>query len=365
MPGGHALIGNFKVEGVTPSFDGEKQKVKIKVKLDDHGCFVVDSAVLMDKLPLPEGEAAAAAADTKAETKSEPMDTDAAEPAAPPAEDAAAAAATPSTADKEKAKDEQPKKKAKTHKNVDLSVVSTRPASLTSAALQKLVEEELEMQAQDKQEVEKSIARNALEEYIYDMRDKIGSLYEEFIKPEEKESFSSKLDTTLDWLTGEEDENKSVYVEKLNELKGTSKPVEARHTEAVQRPEAEQSLRAALAKARRFVDLATAGDEAYAHIDPKNVKKVADELQAREKWLDEKLQEQLKKAKYDPPVVLVSSIVQQREELEKIVQPIVNTPKPKVEPPKEEKKEEKKDDAAAPPPPPEPAAADPAPMEHE
>lgn len=41
------------------------------------------------------------------------------------------------------------------------------------------------MQSQDRMEIEKSIARNALEEYIYDMRDKIGSIYEEFIKPEE------------------------------------------------------------------------------------------------------------------------------------------------------------------------------------
>ncbi len=57
--------------------------------------------------------------------------------------------------------------------------------TLPTDVVQKLVEEELEMQSQDRMEVEKSIARNSLEEYIYDMRDKIGSLYEEFIKPEE------------------------------------------------------------------------------------------------------------------------------------------------------------------------------------
>jgi len=197
VPGQHALIGNYKVEGVTPSYDGEKQKVKIKVKLDDNGCFVVDSAVLMDKLPLAEGEVAA---DAKTDAKAEPMETDAATEAGAGSEEPAAADA------KDKAKDEQPKKKTKTHKSVDLTVVSTRPASLASGTLQKLVEEELEMQSQDRMEIEKSIARNALEEYIYDMRDKIGSIYEEFIKPEEKETFSSKLDTTLDWLSGDTEE---------------------------------------------------------------------------------------------------------------------------------------------------------------
>lgn len=49
----------------------------------------------------------------------------------------------------------------------------------------RFVEEELEMQSQDRLEVEKNIARNALEEYIFDMRDKLGSLYEEFIQPDE------------------------------------------------------------------------------------------------------------------------------------------------------------------------------------
>ena len=59
------------------------------------------------------------------------------------------------------------------------------PWNLPLSTVQKMTEEELEMQSQDRLEMEKSIARNALEEYIYDMRDKIHSLYEEFIQPEE------------------------------------------------------------------------------------------------------------------------------------------------------------------------------------
>ncbi len=77
---------------------------------------------------------------------------------------------------------------------------------------------------------------------------------------------------------------------------------------------------------------------------------VAEEVQLRENWLNEKIAEQQKKAKYDPPVVLSSAITLQREELERIANPIVNTPKPKVEPPKaaEAPKEEgKKEEAPA------------------
>lgn len=353
VPGAEALIGSFLVEGVTPSFDGESQKVKIKVKVDEHGCFAVDSATLMDKLPPAADEkpadaaaspATPAAADAAGDSK--PMDTGDAEEAEAPAAAAATASATSDS------KDEQPKKKAKTHKSVLLNVVPRVSSLLPAARVQELLEEELEMQSQDRREVEKSIARNALEEYIYDMRDKIGSMYDEFIKPEEKEKFSSKLDNTLSWLSEDvEDDSKSLYVEKLNELRGTSKPVEARHNEAQQRPEAEQALREAIARARRFVDLARSGDEAYTHIDAKNIEKVAAELAAREAWIDEKIAQQRQLAKYDPPVVNASAIVQQREEFERIAVPIMNTPKPKVEPPKPEAakpeapKEEKKEEA--------------------
>ena len=63
-------------------------------------------------------------------------------------------------------------------------------------------------------------------------------------------------------------------MEKLNELRGTSKPVEARHTEAALRPEAENALRHAIVRFRRFVDEYRAGDEKYVHIDSKLVEKV-------------------------------------------------------------------------------------------
>lgn len=189
---------------------------------------------------------------------------------------------------KEKEKDDEKKKAVKTHKSVPLSVLTHRPHMLSTEVIARFVEEELEMQAQDRLEVEKSIARNSLEEYIFEMRDKLGSIYEEFIQPEERESFSNKLDTTLDWLSNDaEDESKSAFVDKLNELRGTGKPLETRHTEAQKRPEAEEALRQAIVHFRKFVDEARSGNEKYAHIDPKLVDKVATETSARESWLAE------------------------------------------------------------------------------
>ena len=40
------------------------------------------------------------------------------------------------------------------------------------------------MIAQDRLEKEKSDAKNSVEEYVYDMRDKVYSMYEEFVSEE-------------------------------------------------------------------------------------------------------------------------------------------------------------------------------------
>lgn len=66
--GGNRQIGNFRIDGVHPSFDNEAQTVKVKVKLDTHGCFFVDSAQMNDKLPPSETDQQASEAGTPAST---------------------------------------------------------------------------------------------------------------------------------------------------------------------------------------------------------------------------------------------------------------------------------------------------------
>eukprot|EP00493_Phyllostaurus_siculus_P018284 UN18574 len=69
-------------------------------------------------------------------------------------------------------------------------------------------------------EKERADAFNSVEEYVYDMRDKINNQYEKFITEEDREKFSSLLSATEDWLYDEgEGETKKVYVDKLAELK--------------------------------------------------------------------------------------------------------------------------------------------------
>ena len=67
---------------------------------------------------------------------------------------------------------------------------------------------------------ERSDAKNAVEEYVYLMREKIYSTYENSISEDDRDKFSRFLSETEDWLYEDgENEKKQVYVDKLAELK--------------------------------------------------------------------------------------------------------------------------------------------------
>lgn len=78
------------------------------------------------------------------------------------------------------------------------------------------------MIASDRQEKERIDARNALEEYLYDLRSKIGNDDElaTFVNENDRTTFTHQLDTMEYWLYEEgEDCNRQVYTEKLASLK--------------------------------------------------------------------------------------------------------------------------------------------------
>jgi heat shock protein len=78
------------------------------------------------------------------------------------------------------------------------------------------------MVASDRQEKERRDARNALEEYVYELRGKLSS--EEdlamFVSENDRSSVCRQLDDMENWLYEEGEEcNRQVYVDKLNVLK--------------------------------------------------------------------------------------------------------------------------------------------------
>eukprot|EP00730_Choanoeca_flexa_P017159 TRINITY_DN8224_c0_g1_i2.p1 TRINITY_DN8224_c0_g1~~TRINITY_DN8224_c0_g1_i2.p1 ORF type:complete len:831 (+),score=271.44 TRINITY_DN8224_c0_g1_i2:43-2535(+) len=334
-----ASIGSFVVQGVKPSFDDEKQDVKVSARLDNSGCFVVQEATLIERLPQPEAEEPVTPAEGD-----EAMDTgadkqDGAKATEPEAESEASATEKEEAKDDAKDKDvKEPKsKKPKTHRKTKLTVVSQKPHVLDEKTLNELVEVELQFKLQDQREKEKNDARNALEEYIYDMRDKLTSIYEDFIKPADNDAFRSTLTTMEDWLYEDgEDQPKKVYVEKLQNLQTTGNAVKQRAAEHQSRPEAVEAFQKYIVQVQKFLTEHAAGDEKYDHISQDDIAKVQKELDTQSSFLNEKLAEQGKLSKADEPALTTAAVKAAHSTLERACRPIMNKPKPKAEPPKEE-----------------------------
>lgn len=78
------------------------------------------------------------------------------------------------------------------------------------------------MIANDKQEKERADARNALEEYVYELRGKLGAEEElgMYVTEADRTELLQKLDSMENWLYEEgEDCNRQVYVDQLATLK--------------------------------------------------------------------------------------------------------------------------------------------------
>ena len=76
------------------------------------------------------------------------------------------------------------------------------------------------MVSQDRREKDRVDVKNALEEYVYNLRDKLDNDYKEFVEESERKTLISSLNDLENWLYDEGgDEERSVYAKKLEELK--------------------------------------------------------------------------------------------------------------------------------------------------
>ena len=100
----------------------------------------------------------------------------------------------------------------------------------------------MQLNYQDQLEQEKADARNSVEEYVYNMRDKLYTL-SEFVSEDDKSAFSELLTKTEDWLYDEgEDQPKKVYVERFQLLKKSGDPIVMRQLESSEIPKAFNEL---------------------------------------------------------------------------------------------------------------------------
>ncbi|GJM94812.1 hypothetical protein PR202_ga11491 [Eleusine coracana subsp. coracana] len=194
----------------------------------------------------------------------------------------------------------------------------------------KAVEKEYEMALQDRVMEDTKEKKNAVEAYVYDMRNKLYDKYSDFVMPEEKDGLIAKLQEVEDWLYEDgEDETKGVYIAKLEELKKIGDPIEARYKEWTERGSAIDQLVYCI---NSFREAALSNDQKFDHIEISEKQKVINECSEAENWLREKRQQQDALPKYANPVLLVSDIKKKAETLDRFCKPIMTKPKPAPKP---------------------------------
>ncbi|RXW24318.1 hypothetical protein EST38_g1518 [Candolleomyces aberdarensis] len=298
LPGGiNPWISNFTAKQVPPNPTGDSTCVKVRTRLNLHGIMSFESTYVEE-------------VEEKEEPAPQPMEVDG---AAPAADDAASAPAPP--------------KKKKVVKKKEIPFVATN-TSLPKEVVEEYKEKELEMHESDKLVFDTEERKNAVEEYVYDMRGKVEDRYASYVQPEEKQKLLVALQEAEDWLYSEEgeDAHKSAYVARLDILKAIGDPITFRYKENEERFRAVASLRETL---NTYMSQATSGDEKFAHIDEKDKQAVIEKVATVQKWLEDQIVRQSERPKNVDPVLTSAEIGKKRDEIIYHAIPILSKPKPK------------------------------------
>lgn len=164
----------------------------------------------------------------------------------------------------------------------------------------------------DEQEKARVDGRNALEEYVYDMREKLsedGPL-SAYIESSLRVNICQQLNDLENWLyeEGEDCENE-VYRSKLTDLHNQTNPIKARSFEYEQQPSVFNELGHAVQMARKTVDEFRTNTAKYDHITEVEILNVTEATDRAQRWFEEHSGRSLKSSKtVDPPVkVSISS----------------------------------------------------------
>ncbi|KAF3161561.1 adenyl-nucleotide exchange factor sse1 [Orbilia oligospora] len=208
-------IGRFSVKGVKPDPKGDFMICKLKARLNLHGVLNIESGYYVEEAEVEE----------------------------------------PIPEDKDKDEnDKTPPKTRKVKKQVkkgDLTVVSGTNAA-DQATKDALAERENQMFVEDKLVADTEDRKNALEEYIYEMRAKIDDQYAAFASDSEKSKLKDMLEAAENWLYDEgDDTTKAAYVAKHEELRSVAGPIVQRYNDKEEeKRQAQRAQRDAIERAR-------------------------------------------------------------------------------------------------------------------
>lgn len=336
------LIGRFIVNDVKPDAEGQNQTVKVKARININGIFTVPNATLSEKQEIDD--------------QAEPMEVS---PPHPGPEDQQPSAGADSAENSTPENDvdmnkgsengsksaEKKERKKRSVKTIDLPVKVELVGAYSSNELNDLTEQECKMVSTDRQERDRIDARNALEEYVYELRGKLSSPDElaTFVPDKEREKLCQQLDEIENWLYEEGDDCKrQVYSDKLKSLQDFGEPIKKRKLEFEVQPQLLEEFSSFLQLTQKAVDQYGAGSEAYSHLEKNEVQRVQETANSALRWVEE-IRNKLNTASRHQNLHITSDQIKtERNKFEQEVTKVFQKPKPQPPPapPQEPSQEE-------------------------
>ncbi|XP_016711341.2 heat shock 70 kDa protein 16 isoform X2 [Gossypium hirsutum] len=198
-------------------------------------------------------------------------------------------------------------RRGKAVKRLEIPISESVCDGMKRDEIAKAEEKERWLMQQDLKMEQTKDKKNALESYVYEMRDKILNAYRSFANESDREEISRKLQQTEDWLYEDGmDETENVYVEKLEDLKKLVDPIENRYKDEEARVQAAKDLLKCIEDYRK----------AAASLSSIKKDAVTDECNKAERWLQEKSQQQDSLPKDVDPMIWSCEIKRKMEALE-------------------------------------------------
>ncbi|XP_042440919.1 heat shock 70 kDa protein 16-like [Zingiber officinale] len=189
----------------------------------------------------------------------------------------------------------------------ELLIIETVYNGTTKEWLLEAQEQEKLLGYQDKQMEQTKDKKNALEAYVYEVRNKLFERYRSFASDFEREGISASLQQTEDWLYEDgNDETEKVYTSKMEELKKLVDPIENRYKDNEARAQATRELLKCIVDYRMAVSSSSTSERDA----------VMNECIKAEQWLQEMSQQQDSLPKNTDPVLWSHEILKMREALD-------------------------------------------------
>lgn len=319
------FIGAFHVKDIKPNANGDPQEVKIKVRINQNGIVLVSSATMVEKRESEEPVTPPATANGEQTAQSN----------SPQGED------PPRTG--EPMDIQEDKKKKVTTKSIDLTI-DGKTHGFVSTDLSKYHELEMKMIANDRQEKERIDARNALEEFVYEVRGKIqedGEL-SAYVEQDDASKICLQLEDIENWLY-EDGENceRAVYKDKLVALYQKTDPIRMRCDEYNSHEQAFTDLGHTIQLTYKAVEQFRAKDPKYDHLTETEILNITEAAQKAQKWYEEARSKLVNIRKTQDPPIKVADIRHENQTLATCTNSVLNRPKPKPPtPPADNNKEQ-------------------------